>query len=82
MTETAIAILYEHSEWFKSLLAELDRRRVPYKRLHSSFVADPPNGIGFDPFARLVDVILHRAELQEGEGVVHAVVERAKAGYT
>ncbi|MGD9147190.1 MAG: hypothetical protein PVI80_16605 [Anaerolineae bacterium] len=34
MTQTPIAILYEHPEWFKPLFAELDRRRVPFKKLH------------------------------------------------
>ena len=45
MTQIPIAILYEHPEWFKPLFAELDRRRVPYKRLH---VGD----IWYDPAAR------------------------------
>ncbi len=28
-----IAILFEHSEWFQPLFAELDRRGIPYDRL-------------------------------------------------
>lgn len=45
MTQTPIAILYEHREWFKPLFAELDRRQVPYKRLH---VGD----VWYDPAVR------------------------------
>ena len=30
-----IAIYYEHPEWFKPLFAELDRRSVPYDKLHA-----------------------------------------------
>ncbi|MGB5655384.1 MAG: hypothetical protein WBN35_02085, partial [Acidimicrobiia bacterium] len=30
-----IGILYEHPEWFTPLFAELDRREIPYKRLHA-----------------------------------------------
>ena len=33
MTQTPIAILYEHPEWFKPLFAELERRQVPHKKL-------------------------------------------------
>ena len=29
-----IAILYEHPDWFRPLFAELDRRGVPYQKLH------------------------------------------------
>jgi D-ala D-ala ligase C-terminus len=37
-----IAILYEHPLWFEPLFAELDRRGVPYARLHA-------NELVFDP---------------------------------
>ena len=30
-----IGILYEHPEWFTPLFAELDRRGIPYERLHA-----------------------------------------------
>jgi hypothetical protein len=30
-----IGILYEHPEWFKPLFAELDRREIPYERIHA-----------------------------------------------
>lgn len=30
-----IGILYEHPEWFEPLFAELDRRDVPYEKLHA-----------------------------------------------
>jgi hypothetical protein len=35
----------------------------------SNFVADAPNVIGFDPFARLVDYLEVRAGLQVAAGV-------------
>ncbi|HEV2121743.1 MAG TPA: hypothetical protein VGW38_03085, partial [Chloroflexota bacterium] len=33
--ERPIAIYYEHPEWFKPLFAELERRGVPYVKLHA-----------------------------------------------
>ncbi len=40
--EAPIGILYEHPLWFEPLFAELDRRRVPYERLHAArLVFDP-----------------------------------------
>lgn len=30
-----LAIYYEHPEWFRPLFAELDRREIPYVRLHA-----------------------------------------------
>jgi len=32
---TPLAIFYEHPEWFRPLFAELDRRAVPYVKLHA-----------------------------------------------
>jgi hypothetical protein len=40
-----IGILYEHPEWFGPLFAELDRRGVPYEKLHAG-------GLTFDPGER------------------------------
>lgn len=34
MSIPSIAILYEHPQWFKPLFAELDRRNVPYDKIH------------------------------------------------
>jgi glutathione synthase/RimK-type ligase-like ATP-grasp enzyme len=34
MPADRIAIYYEHPEWFRPLFAELDRRNIPYDRLH------------------------------------------------
>jgi predicted ATP-grasp superfamily ATP-dependent carboligase len=45
MTQTPIAVLYEHPEWFKPLFAELERRQVPYEALS---VPD----LWYDPAAR------------------------------
>jgi hypothetical protein len=42
MNETAIGILYEHPLWFEPLFAELERRGVPYARLHGSELAFDP----------------------------------------
>jgi hypothetical protein len=41
----ALAIFYEHPDWFRPLFAELDRRGVPYDRIHASRHR-------FDPAAR------------------------------
>ncbi len=39
-----IQILYEHPEWFNLLFAELDRRGLPYERLHAErLLIDPEN---------------------------------------
>lgn len=32
----ALAIYYEHPDWFRPLFAELDRRGVPYDRIHAA----------------------------------------------
>ena len=41
-----IAVLYEHTEWFRPLFDELDRRRLPYVRIHAGELrwnpAEPP----------------------------------------
>jgi hypothetical protein len=42
VSEAAIGIVYEHPLWFEPLFAELDRRGVPYVRLHA-------NELVFDP---------------------------------
>ncbi|HKW41476.1 MAG TPA: hypothetical protein VJN39_09510 [Gemmatimonadales bacterium] len=34
--ERPIAIFYEHPDWFRPLFAELDRRSVPFVRLHAA----------------------------------------------
>ncbi|HVH68754.1 MAG TPA: hypothetical protein VM716_12875 [Gemmatimonadales bacterium] len=34
--ERPIAIYYEHPDWFRPLFAELDRRSLPYVRLHAA----------------------------------------------
>jgi glutathione synthase/RimK-type ligase-like ATP-grasp enzyme len=45
MAHDRIAIVYEHPLWFEPLFAELERRGVPYDRLHASELV-------FDPAAR------------------------------
>jgi hypothetical protein len=34
-TDRPLAIYYEHTEWFKPLFAELERRNIPYVKLHA-----------------------------------------------
>ena len=31
----SIAVLYEHPEWFQPLFAELERRQLPFTRIHA-----------------------------------------------
>lgn len=38
-----IAILYEHPEWFRPLFAELERRELPFHRLHAANLAWDPS---------------------------------------
>ena len=49
-----IAILYEHPEWFELLFGELERRRIPFERLHAECLT-------FDPEARsFPDLVVNR----------------------
>ncbi|MDR7481257.1 MAG: hypothetical protein QN183_00690 [Armatimonadota bacterium] len=50
-----LGILYEHPEWFVPLFAELDRRGVPYARIHAADLA-------FDPADRRApyDLVVNR----------------------
>jgi len=43
IVEKPVAILYEHPQWFESLFAELDRRGVPYERVHAARLAFDPD---------------------------------------
>ena len=38
-----VAILYEHRLWFEPLFAELERREIPYERLHAERHAFDPS---------------------------------------
>jgi hypothetical protein len=40
--ESPIGILYEHPLWFAPLFAELDRRGIPYERLHAAELTYDP----------------------------------------
>jgi hypothetical protein len=42
VNEAPIGILYEHPLWFEPLFAELDRRAVPYARLHANELVFEP----------------------------------------
>lgn len=50
-----LAVLYEHPDWFKPLFAELDRRAIPYRRLHV-------DRLTYDPGAAIedVDIVFNR----------------------
>ena len=52
--ERPVAILYEHPLWFEPLFAELDRRGVPYERLHASRLAFDP-AAGESPYSLVVN---------------------------
>ncbi len=42
MKRRPIGVLYEHPDWFRPLFAELDRRGIPYERIHAAqHVFDP-----------------------------------------
>ena len=45
LSSSWIAILFEHSEWFQPLFAELDRRGISYDRLLAA-------ELSYDPRAR------------------------------
>jgi hypothetical protein len=45
LSSPGIAILFEHSEWFQPLFAELERRGIPYDRLLAA-------ELSYDPRAR------------------------------
>jgi glutathione synthase/RimK-type ligase-like ATP-grasp enzyme len=55
VTATRLAILYEHPEWFAPLFSELDRRRIPYDRVHAA-------DLRFDPAATVAQypLVLNR----------------------
>src|SRR4029453_7885719 len=40
-----VEILYEHPQWFEPLFAELERREIPYERIHAA-------SLEFDPADR------------------------------
>ena len=41
--ERPVAILYEHPLWFEPLFAELERRGIPYEKLHAAELAFDPS---------------------------------------
>lgn len=51
---TPIAILYEHPEWFRPLFAELERREIPFHRLHAAELAWDP-GATTSPYGLVVN---------------------------
>ena len=55
MADPQLAVLFEHTEWFKPLFAELNRRGVPFIELDAS-------RLSFDPAQRSIDssLVLNR----------------------
>jgi hypothetical protein len=49
-----IGILYEHPEWFRPLFAELERRGVPYEKLHAGELTFDP-GEERSPYALILN---------------------------
>jgi hypothetical protein len=37
-----VGILYEHPQWFVPLFEELERREIPYERIHAAELAFDP----------------------------------------
>jgi hypothetical protein len=52
--ERPVAILYEHPFWFEPLFAELERRGIPYERLHAERHAFDPGDPG-SPYSLVVN---------------------------
>jgi hypothetical protein len=52
--ERPIGILYEHPEWFRPLFAELERRGVPYEKLHAGELTFDP-GEEHSPYALVLN---------------------------
>lgn len=66
-------ILYEHPEWFRPLFAELDRRGVPYRRIHAAGHTFDP-GERMSPYALLVDRMSPSAWLRgHGRAIFHTL---------
>ncbi|MBI4538105.1 MAG: hypothetical protein HY704_01175 [Gemmatimonadetes bacterium] len=69
-TQRPLAIYYEHPEWFRPLFAELDRRGVPYERIHAA-AHTYEVGNGHPPYALLFNRMSPSAYLR-GHG--HAIL--------
>ena len=68
-----IGILYEHPEWFRPLFAGLDRRGVPYDRIHAARPTFEPSE-GTNPYSLLVNRMSPSAWLRgHGQAIFHAL---------
>jgi hypothetical protein len=69
MIQAPIAILYEHPEWFKPLFAELERRRMPYRKLS---LAD----LWYNPAVRTCpySLIVNRVSAHPSQGIHPEVI--------
>jgi len=54
MLDKKLAIYYEHPEWFRPLFSELDRRNIPYDKLHVGEHAFDPS-VRETPYALVVN---------------------------
>jgi hypothetical protein len=70
MAASRLGIYYEHPDWYRPLFDELDRRRVPYDKLHADEHL-------FDPFETTCDyaVVFNRMSPWAGpRPVLHAAL--------
>lgn len=67
-----IAILYEHPEWFRPLFAELERREVPFHRLHAAELAWDP-GSATSPYGLVVNRMSPSAWTRGQAGVEYLI---------
>ena len=65
-----IAVLYEHPEWFRPLFAELERRQLPFTRIHAGELIWSP--AERPPFSLLVNRMSPSAYLRGQDHAIHA----------
>jgi len=69
LSSPGIAILFEHSEWFQPLFAELERRGIPYDRLLAAELSYDPRA-RTSPYALVVNRMSPSAYLRgHGNGI-------------
>jgi hypothetical protein len=69
-----IGILYEHPEWFSPLFAELDRRGVPYERIHADRLRYDPAVTDLD-YSLIVNRMSPSSWLRESGGAIFSTLD-------
>lgn len=69
-----IGILYEHPEWFTPLFAELDRREVPYERIHADRLRYDPAITDLD-YSLIVNRMSPSSWLRESGSAVFSTLD-------